>query len=71
MYAYRPCPPCLAAELTWLPLRLPQGRSYTYTVPTRSYTYTVPDRSYTLPARTSYYSYGNCMVPLVRRRPPR
>ncbi|KAF0301768.1 hypothetical protein FJT64_026006 [Amphibalanus amphitrite] len=40
------------------------GRSYTYTVPTRSYSYTVPDRSYTLPARTSYYSYGNSMVPL-------
>ncbi|XP_043220167.1 cell surface glycoprotein 1-like isoform X5 [Amphibalanus amphitrite] len=40
------------------------GRSYTYTVPTRSYSYTVPDRSYTLPTRTSYYSYGNSMVPL-------
>ncbi|KAF0299835.1 Protein-associating with the carboxyl-terminal domain of ezrin [Amphibalanus amphitrite] len=48
----------------------PQGRSYTYTVPTRSYSYTVPDRSYTLPARTSYYSYGNSMVPLGRTYSP-
>ncbi|XP_043220265.1 cell surface glycoprotein 1-like isoform X17 [Amphibalanus amphitrite] len=46
------------------------GRSYTYTVPTRSYSYTVPDRSYTLPTRTSYYSYGNSMVPLGRTYSP-